>query len=86
MPDRVAWMASAVLGGKLYAAGGEHHYLSPDVAALSVYDPATNTWTGKAPMRAPRSGMAGAAANGRFFVMGGYNGSGPLVRVEAYTP
>ncbi len=52
--------ASAVLNGKLYMIGGSR--LNADgswtaVAATSVYDPATNTWSLKAPLPTPRGGV-----------------------------
>jgi hypothetical protein len=60
-----------------------------------MYDPISNTWSAKASMPTARNWAAGAAAGGRFFVMGGYTGTEedlgqlpvPLTaKVEAYTP
>jgi N-acetylneuraminic acid mutarotase len=55
--------ASATHGAKLYMIGG--YRLNPDgtsteVRTNSVYDPATNLWTNRAPMPALRSGMTAA--------------------------
>jgi N-acetylneuraminic acid mutarotase len=48
------WMAAGVhLGGKLYLIGGLQRNSDFDVTSVrttSVYDPATNTWTTKAPL------------------------------------
>ena len=58
--------AAAVIGGKLYVAGGFNG--SRPVADLDVYDPATNSWTTLAPM--PAAGRAiGAALGGKLFVI-----------------
>ena len=61
--------AGAVLGGKLYVAGGFRGEggFTP-VSDLDVYDPQTNTWKTLAPI--PTAGRAvGAALQGRFFVV-----------------
>jgi N-acetylneuraminic acid mutarotase len=80
-------MASAVLNGKFYVAGGVERGTGDAQATLRVYDPVTNTWTTRAPMPNPRSWAAGAAAAGRVFVLGGLNASETvLATVIAYTP
>jgi N-acetylneuraminic acid mutarotase len=91
MPVPLKAMASAVINGKLYVAGGWRQFPAPDytakaVATLLVYDPATDRWTTKAPMPTPRAYAAGAAASGKFFVLGGINATGTLRKVEAYSP
>ena len=61
--------AGGVIGGKLYVVGG----LLPDftpVADLDVYDPATDTWTTRAPI--PKAGRAiGTALGGKLYVVVG---------------
>jgi N-acetylneuraminic acid mutarotase len=76
--------AAAVIGGKLYLAGGvgSGNILS---GVLEVYDPATNAWTTKAPMLTPRDRAGGAAINGLFYVTGGA-GSSDNRTVEVYDP
>jgi hypothetical protein len=60
--------AAAVIGGKLYVAGGFNGFTP--VTALDAYDPATNQWQTLAPL--PRGGQAiGAALQGRFHVLVG---------------
>jgi hypothetical protein len=60
--------AAAVIGGKLYVAGGFNGF--DPVDALDVYDPATNRWRTLAPV--PQAGRAiGAALKGRFHVLVG---------------
>ncbi len=73
--------AAAVLGGKLYVAGGFNGF--EPVTSLDVYDPATNTWRTLAPL--PVGGAAsGAALNGQFYVV--VHGSGGPARTYAYIP
>ena len=89
-------LAYATLGGKLYIVGTNYSdYCYYDVSG--VYDPASNTmlrFSSPAPLR---SGAAGAAAKGQFFVIGGSDyepdnggcgdGNGSLTgEVRAYTP
>jgi hypothetical protein len=64
--------AAVVIDGKLYVAGGVAGVELPRtlVAALDVYDPATNTWRTLAPM--PTGGAAaGAGLHGKFYVVSG---------------
>lgn len=70
--------AAAVIDGRIYVVGGRQN--KPDgrgrmrivnVAALDVYDPATDTWETKAPMPLAQGGLAAAALNGRLYVFGG---------------
>jgi N-acetylneuraminic acid mutarotase len=69
-------VATAVLGNKLYAMGGERSFQQLDVTI--VYDPVTNLWTRRASMPSPRVNMAGATVllNGkpRIEVLGGFGG------------
>jgi len=63
--------AVAVIGSTIYAAGGQ------GLDVLEAYDPATDTWTSKAPINDPtpaaRWGAAAAAVNGKLYVIGGSN-------------
>ena len=89
MPDPSSHvMAGTVLQGKLYVAGGIKTDHSGDAqATLRVYNPATDTWTLKAPMPSPRSWMAATAAGGKVFVLGGLDSDETVLnRVIAYTP
>lgn len=64
----------AVVDGKLYVIGGwntDDGYGGPPVGTNEVYDPATNTWTTKAPMPVPVRGAACAAIDGKIYVAGG---------------
>lgn len=80
-------MASGVIDGKLYLAGG-FNVADEAVATLLVYDPATNTWAEKSPMTTARGFPAGAVLNDQFYVVTGiasFN-SPPLQTVEVYDP
>ena len=55
-------------------------------AALFAYDPATNTWTQKASMSAPKDDAAADVLGGKLYVVGGLNGGPPLTTVEVYDP
>jgi N-acetylneuraminic acid mutarotase len=65
----------SIVGGKLLLVGG-YDYDDPAIGshltdALDVYDPATNTWTTKAPMPSPRFGATARTINQMLYVVGG---------------
>ena len=92
-----AYMANASIGNKVYLAGG---YGAINVNAsfrsmneLYEYDIQNNIWTQRASIpltqaNATRLWTAGAEANGKFYVFGGYNNESKIVtnRVDVYTP
>jgi N-acetylneuraminic acid mutarotase len=63
-----------VIGGKFYLVGGGSYdgvgVFTP-TAELDAYDPATNSWTTRAPMPVLSAAMASATLNGKLFVAGG---------------
>jgi N-acetylneuraminic acid mutarotase len=61
--------AAGVIGGKFYLAGG-HDFDDFPISALDVYDPATNTWTSKAPMPWAGQGWASTVIGGKLYVAG----------------
>ncbi len=67
-----------VINGKLYVAGGRNA-AGTAVATLHVYDPATNTWSTKAPMPSARFWAAGQVINGKLYVLGGTNAAGAVL-------
>ena len=81
-------MASGVIGGRLYVAGGMQSCgACIGINTLEVYDPATNTWTTKASMPTARAQMGGAVINGKLYVVGGSTGNTtPLGTLEVYDP
>ena len=73
----------AVLGGKIYAAGGFDG--NKRTASVEAYDPATNSWDAVAPMRTGRLGVTLTAMQGKLLAVGGKEDRGDiLATVEAY--
>ena len=74
MPTSRSSPAVGVIDGKIYVAGGATVCppCEPQPAALEVFDPATNTWSTKAPIPTPRELAAGAGVNGKLYVIGGF--------------
>ena len=71
-PSRAALeVASAVLDGKLYVAGGFGNPRGQVLDAFTVYDPATDTWTELAKLPESRHHGALAALDGRLYLTGG---------------
>jgi N-acetylneuraminic acid mutarotase len=73
MPTARGSFAVTELEGKIYAiggvAGGFGTYMTYKVN--EEYDPATNTWTTKAPMQFGRSSLVAVSALGKIFAIGG---------------
>lgn len=86
--------AAAALGedGKIYVFGGititpEFEFV--DVAAIEVYDPATDTWTTQASaLPTPRTFAGATILNGKMYIIGGINfsGGGRIDTVDVYDP
>ena len=90
MPTGRAQLDAAALDGSIYAIGGEEY---PVVFTENeAYDPATDSWTTKAPMPTGRRDLAVVAVDGLVYAIGGLDGStwddggSPLSVVEAYDP
>ena len=75
----------AVLGGKIYSAGG---YDGEDyLASVEAFDPLTNTWAAVAPMSTKRGDFALVMARGKLYAVGGTNDDDEEVATtEAYDP
>ena len=81
--------AAGVLNGLLYVAGGDTKPAASFTRTGSTqsYDPSTTTWTTLANMNVPRTLVAGDAAGGKFFVVGGVDTGGNTSNaVEGYDP
>ncbi|KPJ19785.1 Kelch-like protein 5 [Papilio machaon] len=79
----------AVLGGRLYAAGGRDG--GACLRSLECYNPATNHWHNCAPMTRRRCGLSICAAGGYLYALGGHEApantvGGRLACVERYDP
>lgn len=73
LPLAVHHAAAAVADGRLFVVGG---YTGGRVRWTPLgttfeYDPARNTWRGRAQMPTPRGGLGVAAVGGRLFALGG---------------
>ncbi|MCN9242239.1 carboxypeptidase regulatory-like domain-containing protein [Streptomyces sp. RY43-2] len=97
-PDGGAWtkLASAsetregnpahgFIGGKLYVVGGWGAGGDP-VAKLEVYDPASNSWSTKAPSPKPYAGSGSAVLGGKLYVVGGCTSSCGTKDATVYDP
>jgi N-acetylneuraminic acid mutarotase len=91
LPNPRHHLGSAVVGGLVYAIGGDHHHDANSVQQdeVDAYDPATDTWHRVASLPTPRSHIAGAtfALDGRIVVAGGEHPTySSLHDVLAYNP
>jgi N-acetylneuraminic acid mutarotase len=92
-PTAREYAASAVLDGKLYVAGGQitHSGSTPGPATntVSVYDPASNTWSSAHPMPTARMGLTLTAHDGKLYAIGGRTdgfSASSVGKVEIYDP
>ncbi len=78
-------LSACVLNGKIYAIGGtpSMYGIDPPFAIVEEYDPATNTWTKKAPMPTPRWGLGTSVVNGKIYAIGGLD---TMLIIEEYDP
>ena len=76
--------AHAVVGGKLYAIGGDDSE-GRDLSSVEAFDPQTGAWIQVAPMSECRYQAAAAVLDGKIYVTGGTNPH-YLDSVEVYDP
>jgi len=88
MPTARLGLATAVVGGVVYAIGGYDASNAPGLTTNEAYDPTTETWSTKAPMPTGRRWVSAEVVNGRIYVIGGHTGVGApgLSTVEEYDP
>ena len=89
LPVGLHHAAAVVAENRLYVIGGYRQAflaLWHPVATVYRYDPDKNAWTERAPMPTPRGALAVAEFSGRFYAIGGYDGSGNKAAVEVYDP
>ncbi len=72
MPTARSAMAHAVIGGRIFVAGGR----PPRGHDFAVYDPKADKWTSLPDLPTARNHMAAAAIGGRLYVAGGRFGGG----------
>lgn len=89
MPVGLHHVGIGVTGGQLYVIGGyKHSGLSVwnPVATVYAYDPATDSWTERAPMPTPRGALSVTAHDGKLYAIGGYDRMANSAAVEVYDP
>ena len=67
--------SSSVMDGQIYVIGGEKGIEDgwPGLNSVEMYDPATDSWTPKAPMPTPRRGHSSSVLDQKIYVMGGHS-------------
>ena len=77
--------AVAQVGGKIYVAGG---FDGPTTIGpwLSVYDPASNTWSAKADMPQARTYAGAHSLGGKLYIVGGRTTAGNDGATLVYDP
>lgn len=84
-PTAVSRAAAALLGEKIYVAGGRAVDGKP-TDLLEVYDPRADRWEQRAALPAALEGHALVALEGRLYLFGGWDGAGPRAEVYSYDP
>ena len=82
-----AALTAQFLNGILYAVGGTNNE-AKSLTTNEAYDPATDTWTEKAPMLTARQHLASAVSDDKMYAIGGRTSgkSSNLNNNEAYDP
>ena len=82
LPTARAGLAAAVLGGRLYALGGE---ATPGGVSHAVerYDPASGAWTALTAMPYRSHGLGAVAVGDAIYVLGGFTGASDAVGTES---
>ena len=83
MPTARGWFSASVVGGKIYAIGGDS---GSDRSTMEEYDPATDIWTKKTDMPTAREGLSTSVVNGKIYAIGGATTLGVIQTVEEYNP
>jgi hypothetical protein len=86
MSQRRSYIAAAELGGFVYTAGGMVGETGRPLALASRYDAAADRWEVLPRLPVPTRAAAGAALDGRFYVIGGTTDGGNTASVWAYDP
>jgi N-acetylneuraminic acid mutarotase len=83
-------LVGGAVNGIVYAIGGRFGGITGLLGRVVAFDPATNSWSEKAPMITPRGGAAAAVVRDRIVVAGGEGNaavpSGVFSQVEVFVP
>ncbi len=69
------------LDGKMYVVGGNAHS-DTQITRTEVYDPATDTWSARAPMPSGSHHIAAAVLSGKIYTFGGFIGQAHAAPVD----
>lgn len=90
LPESREHCTAGAIDGVVYIAAGRAGGISGFRPATLAFDPASMSYSMKAPIPTPRGGVAGAVLDGRLFVFGGEGNSavtsGVFPDIEAYDP
>jgi N-acetylneuraminic acid mutarotase len=89
MPVGLHHVGIGVTGGRLYVIGGYRQSgltVWEPVATVYAYDPASDTWTQRAPMPSPRGALSVTEHDGKLYAIGGYDRRANSAAVEVYDP
>jgi N-acetylneuraminic acid mutarotase len=89
LPVALHHVGIGVAGRRLYVIGGYRQSILGDmkpVATVYAYDPATNSWTERAPMPTARGALSVAEIDGKLYAIGGYDRKANSAAVEVYDP
>jgi N-acetylneuraminic acid mutarotase len=90
MPSARELLSTSVVGGKIYAIGGqqENSVFRGVFSTVEMYDPATDTWAKRADMPLPRKVHRACVLNDLIYVFGGRNiiGGWPQSTLFQYDP
>ena len=80
--------AAAVVGGKIYAIGGDTSIGSNGrTNSVDAFDPQAGTWAGVAAMPYVRASFAAVVLDGKIYAIGGCDGGGAAMNaVDVYNP
>ncbi|GMS90871.1 hypothetical protein PENTCL1PPCAC_13046, partial [Pristionchus entomophagus] len=84
IPSKRTLMASGVIDGKIYVAGGTDE-VNP-LSTLETYDPSLQVWSLLTSLTRERSAAASSVHDGQLYVFGGYNTTQFLNDGECYDP
>ena len=89
MPVALHHVGIGVTGGRLYVIGGYRQSgltVWEPVATVYAYDPATDSWTQRAPLQFPRGALSVTEQDGKLYAIGGYDRTTNSAAVEVYDP
>ncbi len=84
-PTAVTSVDAAMIDNLIYVPGGINAE-GQKLALLEIYDPTSDSWQAGPPLPAPRAGYALAAIDGRLYVFGGRDQSGPVSTTFIFNP